>query len=52
MRWGSTGRGLEKQSRQLHHLYYPAEELIFKHSNNVAGLACTFKQSNNIFHLG
>lgn len=33
------------------HLYYPAEELIFKHSNNVARLARTFKQSNNIFHL-
>lgn len=36
----------------LDHLYYPLEELIFKHSNNAACLACTFKQSNNIFHLG
>ena len=27
---------------RLHHLYYPAEGLIFKHSNNVARLCMHF----------
>lgn len=38
----AQGRKIKELTLRLDHLYYPAEELIFKDSNNVACLACTF----------